>query len=192
MAAVQVRKRLLFGSLAVSAVVSVAVGWAIAQNDSSGGTPSNGTRDTADVGIIETNAKNEGKPLPDVTVQDIDGHDIALSSLGDGPVIVNVWTSTCIPCKDELPDFAAAHTTYGDRVHFVGVDILGPIDTEESFARTLGVKYDLYYDGNGEFLVATGLNAFPVTLIIDNGVIIHQTGRLSAEQLDVYLQELLT
>ena len=62
----------------------------------------------------------------------------------------------------------------------------------EQFARDLGVDYELLYDTDGEFLVATGLNAFPVTLFVNaDGMVVRQTGALTQDELEQYVQELL-
>ena len=192
MAPVQVNKRLLFGSLAVSAVVSVAVGWAIAQNDdnsTSGGTDDVRPAATFETPSIETNAVVKGEQLPDVKVQNLAGEDVAITSLVGTPMVINVWGSTCGPCKQELPAFAAAHATYGDRVQFVGVDYLPPSKREEAFARDRGVQYELLYDGNGVFISTVGIAAFPVTLFVNaDGVIIRQTGQLDEAQLADYIE----
>ena len=189
----QVRKRLLFGSLAVSAVVSVAVGFMLADRGTSTSTytstEATGTRPAPDVGGIDTNAAVEGQHLPDVTLQNLAGDDIATSSLVGMPMVINVWGSTCIPCKEELPAFAAAYAQYGSTVQFVGLDFLGPSEHEENFARGKGVKYQLLYDGNGEFISAAGIAAFPVTLFVNaQGIIVRQTGQLDEATLAKYIE----
>jgi peroxiredoxin len=191
---VQVRKRLLFGSLAVAAVVSVAVGWAIAQNGNSNDGAGAGDRpaNTFETPNIEINDDNEGDPLPHVTVQNLAGDDVQLASLVGTPMVINVWFSSCGPCKQELPAFAAAHDTYGDQVQFIGLDSLPPSDREEQFARDRGVQYDLLYDGNGEFIIAAGVASFPYTLFVSaDGTIVHQTGQLSQQELEGLIERYL-
>ena len=189
MAAVQVRRRLLFGSLAVSAVFTVAAGC----SDDNGATGVGATRPvTSDVGAIDTNDDLQGTRLADATVQTLDGADVATASLIGGPMVINVWSSTCIPCREELPAFAAVHQQYGDDVRFIGIDYLGAGEIEERFARDRGVEYELFYDSNGEFIVATDLAAFPVTLFVRaDGTIMRQTGALTQAELEQYVQELL-
>ncbi len=179
------RKRLLVGSLVVSAVLSAGVIWAIAANgdDDSAAANSDSVNIDTDATLappgIGTNAPVEGATLPTVNVQTLEGDDVSTADLLGQPMVINVWGSTCGPCKKELPDFAAAHQEFGDTVRFVGVSYLPPSDHEESFARDKGVQYELFYDGNGEFISEVGIAAFPVTLFVAaDGTIVQQTGQL--------------
>lgn len=139
---------------------------------------------------LGTNAALGGSPLPSANVTDLDGNPVDTAALVGTPLVVNIWGSTCGPCRRELPDFATAHARYGDRVRFVGISYLGASEREEQFARDLGVDYELLYDGNGEFIVAAGISAFPVTLFVDaSGSIVAQTGALDAVQLEQHIED---
>ncbi|MCY7301318.1 MAG: TlpA family protein disulfide reductase [Ilumatobacteraceae bacterium] len=189
----KVRPRLLVVSLLIAAVVSLGLGWVIARNGtdtSGGGTVSiDGTDSPLQPPTIETNAVVKGDALPEVNVQTLDGTDVSIRSLAGQPLVINVWGSTCVPCQKELPDFAAAHLTYGDRVRFVGISFLGASDREESFARDRGVQYELLYDGDGAFINDVGIAAFPVTLFVNaNGVIVRQTGQLNEESITKFIE----
>lgn len=179
------RKRLLVGSLVVSAVVSAGIIWAIAANgDDHADTQNIDTDVTIAPPGIGTNAAVEGATLPTVAVQTLNGDDVSTADLLGRPLVINVWGSTCGPCKKELPDFAAAHQQFGETVRFVGVSYLPPSDHEESFARDKGVQYELLYDGNGAFISEVGIAAFPVTLFVAaDGTIVQQTGQLDEAKL---------
>lgn len=186
----KVRPRLLVVSLLIAAVVSVGLGWVIAR----GGTDSSGST-TADTDVtfqpptLETNAAVKGEELPDVNVQTLGGAEVAVRSLIGQPMVINVWGSTCVPCQKELPDFAAAHLIYGDRVRFVGISFLGATDREETFARDRGVQYELLYDVDGAFISDVGIAAFPVTLFVNaEGVIVRQTGQLDEATLTKFIE----
>ena len=190
----KIRPRLLVVSLVVAALASLVAGWALSRTDnSSAGNDDTVVIDGADGPLqpptIGTNAVVKGEQLPDVGVQTLDGTDVAVRSLIGQPMVINVWGSTCGPCKQELPDFAAAHLTYGDRVRFIGIDYLPPSDREESFARDKGVQYELFYDTDGAFINDVGIAAFPVTLFVDpTGTIVRQTGQLDEAQLSEYIE----
>jgi len=183
---------LLIGSLIVSAVASVAIGLIIArsndQNDDIAVLDPNVT--VAQPSGIPTNDLVEGTPLPEATIQTLAGDDIRTSELLGDPMVINVWGSTCGPCKKELPDFAKVQQAYGDRVRFIGVDYLPPSDREEQFARDKGVQYELLYDGNGEFVAEVGIAAFPVTLFVaPDGTIVQQTGQLDEAKLTQLIED---
>lgn len=188
----KVRPRLLVVSLLIAAVVSLGLGWAIART---GNDPSRtvavtdeGTDDALQPPTLETNAVVKGDQLPDVNVQTLDGTEVAVRSLVGQPMVINVWGSTCTACVIELPEFAAAHLIYGDKVRFVGISYLGATDREESFARDRGVQYELFFDGL-DFANDVGIAAFPVTLFINaDGVIVRQTGQLDQASITKYIE----
>ena len=180
-------------SLLIAAVISLGLGWVIARGgtDSSGGdtVETDGTDSQLQPPTIETNAVVKGDQLPDVNVQTLDGTDVSIRSLVGQPMVINVWGSTCVPCQKELPDFAAAHLIYGDRVRFVGISFLGASDREENFARDRGVQYELLYDGDGAFINDVGIAAFPVTLFVNaDGVIVRQTGQLDEASISEFIE----
>ena len=76
----------------------------------------------------------DGERLPDVGLTDAEGLEISASSLVGQPLVVNLWYSTCIPCKRELGEFAAVHREVGDQVRFVGINPLDSVDVMERFA----------------------------------------------------------
>lgn len=188
----KVRKRLLIGSLVVSLIASVAIGLVIANSNAD----DSGDGDTAvlDPNVkpptIGTNAAVEGKPLPTIDLSTLDGAALSTADLVGQPLVINIWGSTCGPCKKELPDFAKVHAVFGDQVRFVGIDYLPPSEREEQFARDKGVQYELLYDATGDFINEMGISAFPVTLIVTaDGTIVQQTGQLDEAKLTTLIQE---
>lgn len=178
--------------LAVAALLAVVIGWRMSLANDDDDTVVIDTRVTFETPSIETNAQVEGDPLPDSTVQDLQGNEINIASLVGQPMVINLWGSTCGPCKQELPDFAAVHLVYGDDVRFVGISYLAASDREEAFARDRGVQYELYYDADYEFMNDVGVVAFPVTLFVDaNGRIVEQTGQLDEAELTDLIENTL-
>ncbi len=190
----KVRKRLLIGSLVVSLVASVAIGLAIANSNADDDGTGDGDTAVLDTNVkpptIGTNAVVEGKPLPTIDLSTLEGNTLSTGDFVGKPLVINIWGSTCGPCKKELPDFAAVHKVYGDDVRFIGIDYLPPSDHEENFARDKGVQYELLYDATGEFINEMGISAFPVTLIVTaDGTIVQQTGQLDEAKLTKLIQD---
>lgn len=141
---------------------------------------------------IGTNRDLEGQSLDASEVEDAGGNTVSTAewSSSGRPLVINVWYSTCRPCKREMPVLQSAFETFGDRVDFFGVN---PQDTQSrmiEFAADLGVSYELFRDPDGRFTVANGIAAFPTTLFVDTeGQVVEQiAGELSADE----LQEALT
>jgi peroxiredoxin len=137
------------------------------------------------------NRSVDGDDLPDVLLSDSDGFEIRTSSLVGQPLVINLWYSTCVPCKRELGEFATVHRELGDDVRFVGINPFDSVDVMERFAGDRGVGYELLRDESGVFVDAVGVVSFPVTLFVDpDGVIIAQTGVIDRDELRARIEEL--
>jgi len=142
---------------------------------------------------IGTNSLLIGSRLPAITLENVDGQEVSTQSLLSAPLIINVWYSTCEPCRRELPALANADTQYRDQVRIVGVNIKDSATVTKKFASQYGVDFELLLDKNGQFISRLGIATAPVTLAIDpQGVIIGQkAGEISASELDELVKELL-
>lgn len=192
-------RRLLIGSIVAAVIISVVGGWLLSRGDT--GTGGIAADDdivldkpgTSQIPSIGTNAPVQGTPLPTVDLTTNDGATVGTADLLGQPLVINVWNSTCGPCKKELPAFAAVHAEYGERVRFVGVNTLDVPEVNESFARERGVQYELLRDVDGSFTDAVGIATQPVTLFVAaDGTIVRQTGVLDEATLKQYVDELLT
>jgi cytochrome c biogenesis protein CcmG/thiol:disulfide interchange protein DsbE len=90
-----------------------------------------------------------------------------LEELRGRPVLVNFWASWCGPCREEGPHLAAAHAEYGERVQFLGVDILDSRESARAFMREMGWTYPSVFDATGAIRDGLGLIGQPVTLFYD-------------------------
>ena len=98
---------------------------------------------------------------------DLDRYEQLLGQLGGTPVLVNFWGSWCAPCRDEAPHLASAHASYGDRVQFLGVDILDARQGAREFMREFGWTYPSVFDPPAAIRDGLGLLGQPVTLFYD-------------------------
>lgn len=80
------------------------------------------------------------------------------------PVLVNVWASWCGPCRVEAPYLATAAKTYGDRVQFLGIDILDSRDSARGFMAEFDWTYPSLFDATGAIRDGLGYIGQPVTL----------------------------
>jgi len=129
----------------------------------------------------------EGEPAPDPTPGTIPAHNAAeapllpwfadtlpvmgpdtfrrlLGQLEGTPVVVNFWGSWCPPCREEMPRFVAAHDEFGDRVQFLGVDILDSRDDADAFMEEFGMTFPSVFDVPDAIKTSLGLYGQPVTV----------------------------
>ena len=73
-----------------------------------------------------------GKQPPALSLVQPDGAELDLRALRGAPTYVFLFASWCAPCREELPFVRDAYERYGDRVHFVGVDVLDSAEAARS------------------------------------------------------------
>ena len=105
--------------------------------------------------------------VADLPTFDTDTYQRLLTQLRGTPVVVNVWAAWCGPCKAEAPLLHAASQTYGDRVQFLGVDILDSLDGARGFIADHGLTYPSVFDPSGAIRDSLGMIGQPVTVFYD-------------------------
>ncbi len=118
--------------------------------------------------------------------------DVSLAELRGKPVVMNFWASWCVPCKREMPAFAAVSEQVKDRVAFVGINHQdGQRAALELLAET-GVRYPSGYDPEGRVAAAYGLFGMPTTIFISpEGRLLHRrTGEMPRQELEGTIERL--
>jgi len=146
--------------------------------------------------IPATNAASA--PLLPVDAAELPSFDLAsfqqlLTQLKGTPVLVNVWASWCGPCTEEAPRLAQAAKTYGDRVQFIGIDILDARGSAREFMSTYGWTYPSLYDATGGIRDGLGIIGQPGTIFYDgDGAQVAQwSGALPEDELMKRLKQIV-
>ena len=130
---------------------------------------------------------------PDFTVYDMDGNKVRLSDHFGKKILLNFWTTWCVPCQAEMPLLQATYEKYGDEIEFMFVNLTNNADdTEESvrkFIGDTGYTFPVYLDKDGEAMSAYGVSSIPTTFIIDEegNVIADHLGSMNEEELNELL-----
>jgi cytochrome c biogenesis protein CcmG, thiol:disulfide interchange protein DsbE len=114
---------------------------------------------------------NDGElpPAPEFTLDRLDEEgELTLSSLRGKAVLVNMWASWCIPCKDEAPYLEQVWRENRDRgLVVVGVDAKDFRSAGRKFVRDHSLTFPIVYDGPGDAIEPWGLTGFPETFVLD-------------------------
>ncbi len=138
-------------------------------------------------------APGHAKYLPDLTLERLEGGEVALGAAAGQPTVINLWATWCPPCRRELPMLAAAaRANPGVRFYFAdqGEDrgtVQAYLD-ERPELEIGGVLLDASSRLSEEF-EAMGL---PVTLFFDaaGGHVLTHVGEVTEVDMLNYLTDL--
>lgn len=168
------RALVIWRRLLVAALV-VAVGafalWAWSAGDESGGAIGGAGGGDFDTGLTMYDA-GERPDAPEVEGTSLDGDELALSDLEGHVVVLNVWGSWCVPCREEAPDLArVARETHDEGVRFLGIDTRDNLAAARAFVRRYDVPYPSLFDQDGQLLLGFNgiipISAVPSSIVVD-------------------------
>jgi peroxiredoxin len=123
-------------------------------------------------------ARGRGPRLaPDFAVTDLGGQAVRLSAFRGKVVLLNLWTTWCAPCRDEMPSMEKLWTRLRDR----DFQLLAVSQDEggkrvvEPFVRELGLSFPILVDPGRQVGDRYGVWGYPETFVIDrNGHIVER------------------
>ena len=107
--------------------------------------------------------------LPDLELDCLGGgRSVKLSGLTGTPTVINLWASWCKECRDELPLLSKADREYGDRVRFIGIDVVDAApEAALRLAQESGVRYPQLVDRKGQTRAPLHYSGLPQTVFVD-------------------------
>jgi cytochrome c biogenesis protein CcmG/thiol:disulfide interchange protein DsbE len=121
---------------------------------------------------------NRGPRLaPDFSVTDLQGRSVRLSALRGKVVLVNLWTTWCAPCVDEMPSMDRLHARLaGD--DFVLLAVSEDEDGRrvvEPFVERMKLSLPIFLDPDRQVGDRYGVTGYPETFVVDrNGYIVER------------------
>lgn len=118
---------------------------------------------------------------------------ISLAGLAGKPIVINFWSSTCPPCKQETPALASVAGAIGRKVTFVGIDTVDGRRQALAFVTRYKVPYRIAFDPNGTVADRYGVTGLPVTFFLSpsaRSVVGENIGALTAANLHMILHRL--
>jgi thiol-disulfide isomerase/thioredoxin len=133
----------------------------------------------------------EAKRL-DADFERFDGSTGNVAEYRGKPVVMNFFSSTCIPCQTEMPAFEQVHRALGDAVVFLGMNVQDTVEGGKAFAQSVGITWELGRDPSAAILQGEiGGVGLPTTAVLDrDGRIVYvHLGPLDAGELTKQLRD---
>lgn len=108
--------------------------------------------------------------MPDVTVLTLEGDTVALSSFRGQPLLVNLWATWCVPCRQEAPYLQRLYRSRrGQGLAVVGitVDARGFDSEIRDFVAEFGLDYTVLHDPDMASVERFTVPGLPTTFLID-------------------------
>ncbi len=111
-------------------------------------------------------------PAPHLSGETLSGEEVSLDDFVGKTVLVNVWGSWCVPCREEVDDLVAARRELpADSVAFLGINIRDDRAAAQAFEDRYGVTWPSLYDPSSSLLLgfrdSLAAAAVPTTYVVD-------------------------
>jgi len=173
----------------IAAIVAAIAGfgtvyWSLAPSDNGSGSTAAPEAASGGTGLAKTGplvGLNKGamaaflvhpKPrdLPDFTFETGDGATKSLADFHGKVVLLNIWATWCVPCREEMPQLNALQADLGGKdfqVAAVNIDRGGPDKARNFLNETSATDITLYTDPSGKLFSTLKAVGMPTTLLID-------------------------
>lgn len=114
-------------------------------------------------------ARGLSPEAPAFVLPRIDGEGtLELTSLRDRVVVLNFWSSWCVPCREEAAAIEATWSRYRERgAVVVGINVQDLTGAASRFMRETGATFPNVRDKDNTVYRAYGLTGVPETFFID-------------------------
>ncbi len=128
----------------------------------------------------------ENEPVPDFTLNTLDGRAVSLTDFRGQPVLINFWATWCPPCLEETPELAAAYDALKERgVAFIGIGMQDETSKLRQFVDDHRVPYTIVEDPLGKVGDQYRVLGMPTTFIVDKDGLLRKSiqGAVNQEQI---------
>lgn len=107
---------------------------------------------------------------PDFSLPNLEGERVNLKDLlGNGPILIDFWTTWCKPCLKYLPKLQELYQQYEERgLVVLAINVDGPrnLSKVRPFVRSLGIRFPVLLDENLEVLRRFRIFGMPASVLI--------------------------
>lgn len=142
------------------------------------------------LGLSQFYAQTE---LPNMELENMDGQKINLQSISaDGQlVVVSLWATWCVPCKNELDAISYLYDEWqletNVKLYAISVDDSRTVKRVRPMVNGKGWEYEILLDTNNDLKRILGAATVPLTLIVkDNQILYRHSGYTPGAEDELY------
>ena len=112
-------------------------------------------------------------PPVEITLMDLNGKIVSVSDFRGKIVFINFWTTWCPSCRVEMPSMEKLHNKFKEKDFvMVAIDLQENAKVVKKFFEKYKLTFTSLLDSKGEVGARFGVQAIPITFILD------KTGRI--------------
>ncbi|MEJ6793343.1 MAG: TlpA disulfide reductase family protein [Lacinutrix sp.] len=118
--------------------------------------------------------------LPSIEIKTLDGNTTSLQKISkdNDLIVVSLWATWCVPCKNELDAINDVYTDWQEetnvKLYAVSVDDSRTVNRVKPLVNGKSWEFDILLDTNNDLKRELGAATVPLTLIIKNGKIVYR------------------
>lgn len=143
--------------------------------------------------FIVYNSSLAQSDVPNTTIKTIEGKSTNLKTLSekDDLIIVSLWATWCVPCKNELDAINDVYQDWQDetnvKLYAVSIDDSRTLKRVKPLVNGKSWEFDILLDTNSELKRALGVVSVPFIMVINKGKIIYKhSGYTPGSEDDLY------
>lgn len=109
-----------------------------------------------------------GQPAPDFSLEDLNGKQLALSSLKGKYVVLDFWGSWCVWCMRGVPKMKEYYSKYASKMEILGVDCGDTKDKWKACVKDNSIPWLHVYNPKGSGIEQKyNIEGYPTKIVID-------------------------
>jgi thiol-disulfide isomerase/thioredoxin len=128
--------------------------------------------------LLITSASFAQDVLPKMQIKTLSGETIQLEDISkdDQLVIISLWATWCVPCKNELDAISEVYDDWVEetnvKLYAISVDDSRTVKRVKPLISGKGWEYDILLDTNSELKRQLNAPTIPITLLVKNNKIL--------------------
>ena len=138
-----------------------------------------------------------GKPVGELDFSDLDGKPVAADFLSGKVGVLDIWATSCAPCRQTMPEMSKAYAKYKDneKVAFMAVSVDEPTVANDTLLEVLGdwgVELPVFRDLKKSAFAKFNLPGIPTVIMVGPKGLIQDYGQpVPAEELSAKIDAIL-